>query len=1482
MSSSVVVSRNQRRYNRAANPPDLEAAVFHDPALILRCDVPLGWWLDGESTLGRLVFRPWSRASDRLVLTVVPSAAARGVSDGEWAEAARETLEIEDSALSDRIAPEAALLGWVAGRAPFNRCVVRGAALDVVLDHLSDGDAVAGLPDETLRRFASRTSAPARVPVSGTSREHARQRVEEMTQSGASEDIAGAIEEWQRAAEDAWLRSLCVAGHEHPDDEALGDVIKSRLLVGTRHAMSTLRAYAVLIRARPSKVPTQPIVNIGVGLSQAGTERLASYFRVAFDNLRRLQDLRGWTRLGADECSDGVVQQVLANLVTEEVRDLFADDLGAWGERIDPVAVRQVVDVYLAALSEWYPRPWAEHVGHPQLESDLHGLARAITAYADAANSWDLRKESTEAWTFLTTVGRLILEDAEGGADPSATQSHVVTGLIGQAGVLNRTADRLSLERALRCLDDAARIGSTNPADEINAAHNEALAAVQLGDLDRARRAMESGTAMVSAHLDDATITHQLPFFRWIERLLDPRVAEPGVVRSIPELQVMRARAEGEVTVLTEVCAQLDENLGEDPFSLETVEGLAAAASLVPDPKLAHGIRLAAEAGLTVQRLKLGASSQLRVGADDAVFARNLLGQVVHDLVDRGELEEAVAAADRARGRSLVMDLSRQGIDQMNPDVVESIAAISPFRIEATMRRAMSQLLRGSPTFARPLGQLVYLRRVVRYYQPLIDSMADFGPRPLDSNEVLATVDALGEPVLMMHPSDSRIALLLVIPGGAVHASWSEVPWSDVLDALEAFRSELGVWLGSRLGDRRGVRLPARRPQDLRTALRTGHHALIEPILEHLGDARSLTIIPYRELAAVPYALLEDRRGTPVIESLAISVAPSLATLATMMQREQPSGEAVAYVLGDPVTDIALGLKRLRGAAREADTVTRMIKATHPELPLIRRKLHKATVLSYRTEARAGRLVHLACHASVGREAGDSVLCLARGQDGESFLGPDDIAAVPLSDAIVFLAACRSGTGRPTADCSVGLARAFMQAGAAAVVGSYWNVDDEATPLLVERFYDTFLGGSVTVASALRDAMVSVRDALRQGEIRSASGDVIGEHPGEWGAFFVFGDGTRTGRWPAPKGDAAPSSFVPSGVAIAGYEYDDLDSTLTAILPAAEAGDATAMFSVGQALYPAHPDAARHWYEQAARAGHARAMFNLGAILEKSEPAAATDWYEAAASRGDTDAMRNLGVMMQDEDSLAARGWFEQAAKRGHAGAMCNLGTLLKESEPDAARDSYEQAAALGDTDAMNNLGILLAETQPDAAREWYERAANHGHPGAMHNLGLELVGSEPDAAREWWERAARAGLADSMYNLAKLSASVDPEASFKWYQRAADAGDAAAAFSLGTLLQTAEPERARYWYQQAADAGHAGAMNNLGTMLRQSHPETARSWFERAANLGNTNAMLNLWAALQETQPEDAGRWLKRAAATGDAAAVNLVDAQRKDQSET
>jgi CHAT domain-containing protein/tetratricopeptide (TPR) repeat protein len=104
----------------------------------------------------------------------------------------------------------------------------------------------------------------------------------------------------------------------------------------------------------------------------------------------------------------------------------------------------------------------------------------------------------------------------------------------------------------------------------------------------------------------------------------------------------------------------------------------------------------------------------------------------------------------------------------------------------------------------------------------------------------------------------------------------------------------------------------------------------------------------------------------------------------------------------------------------------------------------------------------------------------------DGLLTAEDAAEMDLrATELVVLSACDTGMGEVRHGEGVfGLRRAFIAAGAKTLVMSLWKVDDLATLLLMERFYQNLLERKMGRAAALHDAQLYLRRDAKVGVIR--------------------------------------------------------------------------------------------------------------------------------------------------------------------------------------------------------------------------------------------------------------------------------------------------------------------------------------------------------------------------------------------------------------
>jgi CHAT domain-containing protein len=155
-----------------------------------------------------------------------------------------------------------------------------------------------------------------------------------------------------------------------------------------------------------------------------------------------------------------------------------------------------------------------------------------------------------------------------------------------------------------------------------------------------------------------------------------------------------------------------------------------------------------------------------------------------------------------------------------------------------------------------------------------------------------------------------------------------------------------------------------------------------------------------------------------------------------------------------------------------------------------------ATPTALRTAATADPdLLHIATHGYVDAYRPRlSALALTRdspANGGASTIGLLDILNMRIGSRLVVLSACDTSRGRLLPGEGVlGPAQAFLQAGAASVIASYWRIPDEHTASFMESFYRYLLVDRLSAAAALR------RTQLDYARDRASF---------DWAAFTLYG-----------------------------------------------------------------------------------------------------------------------------------------------------------------------------------------------------------------------------------------------------------------------------------------------------------------------------------------------------------------------------------------
>lgn len=248
-------------------------------------------------------------------------------------------------------------------------------------------------------------------------------------------------------------------------------------------------------------------------------------------------------------------------------------------------------------------------------------------------------------------------------------------------------------------------------------------------------------------------------------------------------------------------------------------------------------------------------------------------------------------------------------------------------------------------------------------------------------------------------------------------------------------------------------------------------NALVAPARAYLPPGVRVTIVPDGVLHSLNFETLPVPGNPPHywIEDATVSIAPSLGLL---LANAAPRSAAAPTLLliGAP-----------QSAGEEFPTLAHApeeIAKVSAHFPPASRAVFQgaaAQPAAYRAAApERFSTIHFATHASADQSSPlDSALILSPGSGGFE-LRARDIASAPIHARLVTISACRgAGAKNFSGEGLVGLAWAFLHAGARNVIAGLWDVDDASTPALMDRLYEG-LGQGATPAEALRQAKLAM------------------------------------------------------------------------------------------------------------------------------------------------------------------------------------------------------------------------------------------------------------------------------------------------------------------------------------------------------------------------------------------------------------------------
>jgi CHAT domain-containing protein len=250
------------------------------------------------------------------------------------------------------------------------------------------------------------------------------------------------------------------------------------------------------------------------------------------------------------------------------------------------------------------------------------------------------------------------------------------------------------------------------------------------------------------------------------------------------------------------------------------------------------------------------------------------------------------------------------------------------------------------------------------------------------------------------------------------------------------------------------------------------YETLVRPAEKFITRGANVVVVPHRKLYEFNFETLIVPGPVPHywIEDVGVENASFLALL-TNPKQDQLGRIKDLLLLGAPV-EATKEFPVLNHAAEEMERV-----ANH--FPAVREKViagSAATPEAYlSTTPGEFRFLHFVTHGTASLERPfDSAIILSPGPQNSYKLYARGIKDVRLHANLVTISACYgAGKRQYSGEGLVGLAWAFMRAGAHQVVAALWEVDDASSPQLMDDFYSELSKGK-SAAEALRAAKLKM------------------------------------------------------------------------------------------------------------------------------------------------------------------------------------------------------------------------------------------------------------------------------------------------------------------------------------------------------------------------------------------------------------------------
>ena len=465
----------------------------------------------------------------------------------------------------------------------------------------------------------------------------------------------------------------------------------------------------------------------------------------------------------------------------------------------------------------------------------------------------------------------------------------------------------------------------------------------------------------------------------------------------------------------------------------------------------------------------LGALERPELVPSNVTFARTLAGGVtpeaVRDEIDaQGRTTQALLAPSPDPATRAGLDTALTHFERTGNRIMQAPVLLARGRwkaghgetasAEQDWRRGLEIIEDERPQIRDAQLQVSRLDRVWELYEELIDLVVRRDPEAAlaisERGRARQLLDALSRTTHPRRPLEGS-AMRTWLPAGVRALVYASLP------------DRLIVWNVDAKGITFVSRAVSRRRLDHLVDLHVGavRSGAASESLQELSDLLlprdtsgrgTLLVLPDGPLYRVPFSTLKTSAGHHLAEEATVVIAPSL-TAAQAVSTGPHQGRLIPLLVGSSLPAPESGLPRLAGVIAEIS----MLRSQYPaSTVLLDDEAEPAAVLQAMA---AHSIFHFAGHALADPVHPRRSRLIMSSTRGERSLSAAEISGAGLKPGtVVILAACDTANGEIyRGEGVMALSRAFVEAGAAAVVGTLWKIDDKQSKEFLSDFHRAFI-----------------------------------------------------------------------------------------------------------------------------------------------------------------------------------------------------------------------------------------------------------------------------------------------------------------------------------------------------------------------------------------------------------------------------------------